>query len=952
MPSELLRAGVKSLFGGQMKRAAAFFTFGQPQPSSLPQATTDPKSDSSGKPDSSKKRKDPHDSVEVKDKKKRRKNKSDNSGRSRTGMSRRTPRPHAAQSQGRTPAGLPLNVIDLTLSDDSSDRIHGLIGTLPSKRADKRPTHAKVQTKNREQKALQPSTLRRKQQLEGTGRVPSRKIDAPQPRPRTHDVGPRDEAQLVKAKKAPGWEKVPDSSRPSAPASIQSSCRTIPEPGSRPPQPTPAPATAQSQTAHPNREAKPQQSLDRPNATQPQRMPRRPPKSADDLPTRDTVDKDGDSLFDSPQPVSAISGGPQPPYPSQSNPEQPVRNSIQAVNQQPRPRVAPRVSILTREQRDEAARQMEAIKRLQEEPRRAIIHNATELGSIHRPEHAEVRRAREQLTRQRALLNKENRDLDEEADEVGKIAKRKTALKREVERKHPDKSQEWRATELERRVNYYIENKKAKKAKQQKLYNSNLPGVNFLENGHEMIESADGQQRVQAAGPSPRRIPAHEATGSRPVYMYRARLSEPHDEGDERIAVFNSTKVFTQLSAANQYAKLLLDDLTPPNAPRKSKQQQAYECLTIAYNKSGLLSGTKKLLGGEASGKVVSVFVEKYRALVGDLEADGLRNQYVDKESANMYAPIRYQVSLIKTYPKVFKEAIKHEEKTRKRNERQPKQIGKSENTQAENALCEAQRPAEQLAPEAEEQEEARALTGEEVRRALAKGPPATHLGDEDGTDDGVASSDSDDGNQSDGTTRSSSPAGDSYDRNPRNPYAIPEVDYRAVKSFTDRELAANFALEVAKAEWKPRVAHMDAHEHWKEVIIPYLTAQQAAIDPEDEELILEFPAFAFRRGKLNNRIWGFVDSKVTVQKMALEGPMDLDIPYVQDVNDVHQPAIVQRAADIQAQESSQAAKLVAARVALGLTEKRAKNAKNANDDEEGQVSNHEDEEEQYSEEE
>lgn len=317
-------------------------------------------------------------------------------------------------------------------------------------------------------------------------------------------------------------------------------------------------------------------------------------------------------------------------------------------------------------------------------------------------------------------------------------------------------------------------------------------------------------------------------------------------------------------------------DKTPSKASQKC-QEQDFESLRFGKHEDGLPWGEKKLRGGAASGKFLSAYVQKVKQLGGDLAPDTLRRLYVDKELADKFAPLRYDVILVNMAPKAFKK----EELLRKRQQDESRMDITGEQSAAEE-IAGAQTG------------EDSGLTGDDVRKKLADGGWSADVRNDEENSAGERSSSrespqaSDDEDQSAESEVDLSPGSDAYSTSPMDNEYDMHRHMLQLKSFTTRDLAKQYALVVAKENWKSkRPQDLDAREHYTTKVLPYLAEQDAHIDSDDDEqLTLNFPECERRRGKAAYRIWGFTDSQVLVKKSKLEGPVDLDISFVQNANE------------------------------------------------------------------
>lgn len=498
-------------------------------------------------------------------------------------------------------------------------------------------------------------------------------------------------------------------------------------------------------------------------------------------------------------------------------------------------------------------------------------------------------------------------------------------MRRELLGRDPDAGdevvKEFVEQESKRRIEIYVRNEEARRSKKQHNFNKGTlrSVLEEVADDQSQNEPYDGQQGNQAAQPKANRVPASVALDSREFYKYVVYLSEPHRRSDEHL-VFKSTKDFGRLDDAHSYLNDVLLDRKPPNASRKSKMEQEFDSLHFARFDDGLPWGEKKLRGGSASGKWITAYVQQVKQMRGNLEPDTLRNMYADKEMVDKFTPLVYQVTLVRIYPKMFKEAEEKREYLRQRRERkfkrQQEKFEKAAARQALDPVNEAEESAEQ--PAAAEMDEAGeggrpGLTGEDVREKLADGgwsgggPNSEDDASSDGSSSDESTRASDDGNQSDDDDHSKI-------RNPRDDYTI-----SSLKSYTTRDLAKKSALKVAREMWKPQRPDVDAWAHYKTNVLPYLAEQEEHSGSEDEELVLKFPECLRRGGQAACRIWGFTDSQVLVSEMKLKGPVDLDIGFVQNANDAFGVRNVRKAVELIDKEHEQTKKLADLRRALNL---------------------------------
>lgn len=441
--------------------------------------------------------------------------------------------------------------------------------------------------------------------------------------------------------------------------------------------------------------------------------------------------------------------------------------------------------------------------------------------------------------------------------------------------------------EIGKRIANYLEKKRAQlvQPKVSPYVPSAEFNVAFLESGH-------GDEAVpDNGGMNARRVPACTALETswpnESMDKYSVVLSEPHV--DSGALIFNGTKAFGRLESANYYAREILNDQTPPGTTQKSKQKQ-HAFSHVYYGKvNDLFWGRGKLSGGKDDGKWLTVMVHKEKQMVGDLDPDALRNRYVDQQVLDKYARHIYEVFLINSVPKYFREAELADQKRLALSKRQETRVFNEKQMQEQSLQEQAEDPV------GEKEVGNGGLEGDELRRMLANlRPPGTPQAYADADDVEVdedlsesVSQASGDSHLSEGTFCSSNHADFFYER--QTAFVGVETDVFSFCSFTSLHEANKCALSVARARWKPRNASIYANSHWAENILPYLDQEERMMmEAGDEELHLVFPGFESGVSHTDHRPWGFTYSQLRVFKKELSGPVDLGIDYVLDVNDVY----------------------------------------------------------------
>lgn len=554
---------------------------------------------------------------------------------------------------------------------------------------------------------------------------------------------------------------------------------------------------------------------------------------------------------------------------------------------------------LTPEDLKRAEADMMALGKGYEEKPRTMVVDKLPLG-FGESEPLQVRRAKESLAKGRAEIYR-NPTLAEEQKLEKRISKRRAAIRREVQKRFGQQSQDIQDDEFEKRFAPYLKKQKLEvlQAEESAYVPSAVFDAAFLENGCNDDEAHDGQ----GVDLNRRRIPAYEALatlGSNvSIDKFTVLLSKPH--GGDQAPNFVATKAFGQLEPANHYALMILYDLTPPNAylQKSQKKKQVFTDVMSGY-KDGFFWGQGTLSSGENQGKRRTILVHKEEQMVGDLTPGALRNKFVDEELLKKYARVVYDAVMIKTVPKCFDEAEEEDKKKlalRKQQQKREQEINKL-----------AEGPAEQ------EGEVPTGLEGKELRQGLAKlkKPGSSHANEnEEVADDqehpsDTASQASGDINSSKRTLRATSPPGDSYERTPRNPYADVGHNFIFLGTFTTLREANKTVLSAAQAEWRPRNLDCGAIQFWNKKIVPYLADEDEDVD--EEALHLVFPKFDKDGPFGGHRPWGFTHSQVVVIKRDLQGPLDLAIDYVQESHEVYKATSFDRVIKKVEQKEAQAA--------------------------------------------
>ncbi|KAJ4391901.1 hypothetical protein N0V93_005521 [Gnomoniopsis smithogilvyi] len=511
---------------------------------------------------------------------------------------------------------------------------------------------------------------------------------------------------------------------------------------------------------------------------------------------------------------------------------------------------------------DQIRSDMMASSKQHEDSRRTMIVNSVPAG-FGIPDSREVSHARDRLAKGRAKTNSfpnsQTSDLEQ------RMRRRRVEISRDVRKAYPDEPQEFQDEEIQRRFDQYSEKKKIEAL--QSRGDARVPTARFdaafLENGHNDDETHNNRD----LGPGAKGVPASEALkifgSSASVCIYVVLVTKPYSEG--KVSKFERTKAFGKLKLARDYARSIFDDST--------NSKEVFSDV-LSEIKDGYFEGQGKLSGGKHKGKWIDVMIEKEAQMLGDLSPDALRNSNVSVEDLDRFAPEVYDV---------FIHTIIHKSR-RVTEDEQPKELMLRER-QAERE----DKSKKQVEANAEGGEEGpTGLEGDELRNALANlgslgtsHPDANegHTHDEEPAPD-TASQASD---LSEGTMRSHSPAGDSYDRNPRNPACDIVSNIQRIGRFSDLGMANMAAIKTAKGVWKPRSADMNANIFWTCTLKPYL--EDLEISPGDNEICLKFSKHA--EGRVFDHVpWGFLDSQIWVDKTTLQGPLDLPMDYVQNLTD------------------------------------------------------------------
>ncbi|KAF3770096.1 hypothetical protein M406DRAFT_66536 [Cryphonectria parasitica EP155] len=514
-------------------------------------------------------------------------------------------------------------------------------------------------------------------------------------------------------------------------------------------------------------------------------------------------------------------------------------------------------------------------------------------------------------SRAKAVQNIASRERVEAITQERVIAKRMRAIRTEVERefRESSKTHDFKEHLIREKCDRYMEKKKSQMLKKAQSQNRGLPPVDFLEDGQDGEAAA-----AAAAGSTQRGVPASQALEpGQAIVTYCVYLSQPIDEGVAYEDTMMRARAFGKSDSANYYAKLLLDDMSAP--PRQHSRNQARRTMSLqTWYANGLLFGMKK----RGDGKYVYVQVRKEKTLVGDMDPDVLRNQWVDEDVLDIYRK-RYDVFEFQFIPRSVIEAEKRDEEARKLwDQRQEDKSVAPDGNRESTAQTEAM-------DGAEKENEPRGLEGDELRSALralpACGPAPrqakTHPEEgEDEHDDlfsSYVSSDADADShidlqeydtagseslnnnndkrpmesQNDKTSRGPTPFSAGTDDDPRNPYASCKLVTKIYGSFTDLHTANQRALAVARIAWKPTGCDLNALDHWKENMLPSLAEQMKELDLDSECAEIECPPKPFH-GPNSRRAWPFVHARVCVVEIEIEGPMDTEIDFAMDMTEAH----------------------------------------------------------------
>lgn len=532
----------------------------------------------------------------------------------------------------------------------------------------------------------------------------------------------------------------------------------------------------------------------------------------------------------------------------------------------------PKPNRTTREDIAQAEAQFKALKAQHEPKRTTTLVNVLP---------ADFRMAQpDYLSRARAVRNVGFREQDEERFQDRQIKAYRQRIRRDVQKKHANESEEAREALINKKFNTYLE----KKITQRDRWKRGLLDVEFIE------DVAGGGFNGEEVDLDARRIPASQVLEpTQTIVIYPVYLSKPYAKGMDYEDSLIRTKVFGTVNDANSYAKKLLERpfcLLPKRFEDKDRQIES----SHERRQQGMLLGLVML----ESGNMISVEVRKEQMLIGDLDPSVLHDKWVGKEVPEVYRS-RYDVWYITRKPRAWEDAEKRDCKPQEGDEE------KREETPAGEQQQEAEAREELSAANAQEPQ---GLEGSSLRAALSalpapgSNPQPDPAGVDHEAEEHLRNSDSADRDESfrenahdetssqtsNDSTTSSSTSRTAGSPSPTNDSLSGEEEYHTLcASYTTLQLANREALSLARTAWKPRTPQLDAQTQWmhevRDVIKWWKT--EADLNNECVNMVL-VPKF---QGPVDRRAWGFVRAEITVTETILEGPRDLGVRFVLDHN-------------------------------------------------------------------
>lgn len=528
----------------------------------------------------------------------------------------------------------------------------------------------------------------------------------------------------------------------------------------------------------------------------------------------------------------------------------------------------PQATRLTQEDIAEAEAQFKALKAKHEQKRTATLVDALPANfGMAQPGY---------LSRARAVRNIGIREKVEENSLDRQIRAYAQRIRRDVQKKHADESEEFRETVFQQKFNSYLE----KKLKQRDFASVGLT-VESLESGQ------GGRFNVEKVDLDARTLPASQALEpTQTIVIYPVYMSGPYASGSEYEKSLMRTKAFGTMKAANSYAKKLLENPVSPSSKRSEDKDSKVLSRHESFQHDMLL-GLIKL----ESGNDIVVEVRKEQMLFGDLDPGVLRDKRVDKTVLDLYRP-RYDLWYITRTPKAWKGAEKRDCQPQEQEQENQENRGGEQQQKA--------RATEDLS--AGNEQDPQGLEGSRLRAALdalsAPGSnPQLDLTDVNDTAEDFPSAVDRDENVEEGKAddETSSQASDdstesfSSKRTVRGSSSTTvspsgeEECHTLCLSYTTLQLANKDALRLAGMVWKPRSAHIDAQVQWENDVCGEIKWWKTEADLNNEcvNMVL-VPKF---EGPVDRRPWGFVRAEIKVTETALEGPRDLGVNFVLDHN-------------------------------------------------------------------
>lgn len=595
-----------------------------------------------------------------------------------------------------------------------------------------------------------------------------------------------------------------------------------------------------------------------------------------------------------------------PPRPSsQSNRStvyQPLRIGNDKIVEYPRRNADANASKTSRkiqppvEDWDQTAKDMAALRKQYEEKPRAIVVDALP-PTFGMSDPAEIRQHNRILGRERARIRDDFSNAERKRREkaLGRRKARKTEITREVRKKLGHLSEHFQNGEIEKRFNAYLE--KHHPELSQPPDDTVVRGAQFNENLLENRRSDNYVHNDPDDDLNRQMIPASEALRrfepNTPMSMFTVFVSDPHGPDDSEDALeFTINDSFDVLAKANEHARSIL----------YREAEKDYEFKTVA----GFATGKWELSTRSHKGKWRSIKTHEVETFVSDLPPDALRNKFVDEELLDKYARDAYDVFLLKLAPQDFwEEEAKKENNSELCKRQEEKGHKRQRERKGTSNRCAA------ISSEGRE-ETPTGFEGDELRRALARGPPGTFQTDADAEnidDDEESPSDncsqaSNDSKSSAGTACAPTRPGSSYDQTRGNAYSDLCPNAEVLATFTKLSEANKAALKAARSLWEPRGAWINSRLMWKKEVMPYITAKEKHVDSEEVNLIL--PGLASAAGR-DLQSWGFTCSRIWVQKRNLQGPMNLEIDFTLTARDREQATCASREVDEAAKNMDQA---------------------------------------------